>query len=181
MNLKYLNILMILIMLVSPLFESEANADVYSPVILSGDNGGLCGGADWKSSSLKGKVNLVLYVDPDKQSWVKPLVVKLDSAHFAPDSLGITFVLNTDATIIPDFLIRNRVQKKAKTSPEIAYVLDRTKMLVRKWKLKDDNINVLLLDASGNIIQKHHGQMSQEFINQFLTKINQSIKQGDLK
>jgi len=73
------------------------------------------------------------------------------------------------------------VREKAKVSSDIAYVLDRTKMLVRKWKLKDDNVNVLLLDKSGNLIQEHHGEMTQVFINQFITKINQSIKQGELK
>ena len=181
MNLKRLNVIITILLLVYPLMAGKSNAEVLPAVNLSGENGGLCGGSEWKSSSLKGKVNLLLYVDPDKQSWVKPLVTKLDSVRFVPDSLGITFVLNTDATIIPDFLIRNRLQKKAQASPDIVYVLDRTKMLVRKWKLKDDNINVLLLDASGNIIQKHYGQISQEFINQFINKINQSIKQGDLK
>jgi len=161
--------------------DGKAFASVFPPVTLNGENGGLCGGKEWNSDVLKGKVNLVLYVDPDKQEWVKPLVMKLDSSHYSPDSLGVTFILNTDATIIPDFLIRNRVQEKAKAAPDIAYVLDRTKMLVQKWKLKDNNINVLLLDASGNIIQKQYGQMTQAFINQFIIKINQSIKQGELK
>ena len=180
MNLKRLNFSMFLILLGYSLIVSRANADILPPVNLSGNNGGLCGGKEWKSSSLQNKVNLVLYVDPDKQEWMKPLVMKLDSINYSPDSLGVTFILNTDATIIPDFIIRNRVKEKAKTSSNISYVLDRDKLLVRKWDLKDDNINVLLLDASGRIIQKHHGQMTKKFINQFIIKIDQSIKQGDL-
>ena len=163
------------------LLLGKTEAAIFPEITLNGDNGGLCGGKEWKSSSLKNKVNLLLYVDPDKQSWIAPLVKKLESLHYLPDSLGITFVLNTDATIIPDFIIRNRVREKAKASLDIAYVLDLSKMLVRKWKLKDDNVNVLLLDRSGNLIQEHHGKMTHTLINQLITKINQSIKQGELK
>ncbi len=181
MNLNRLNFLMLSLLLGFLFVESKANTNGLPLVTINGDNGGLCGGAEWKSNSLEGKVNLVLYVDPDKQSWIKPLVTKLDSMCYAPDSLGITFILNTDATIIPDFIIRNRVREKAKKASSIAYVLDRNKLLVKKWNLIDDNVNVLLLDASGKIIQQHDGQMTKDYINQFITKINQSIKKGDLK
>jgi len=180
-NLNKLNLLLFVLLTGNLLWETNVYADVFPPLTLKGENGGLCGGKEWNSKVLKDKVNLVLYVDPDKQDWVKPLVMKLDSINYSPDSLGVTFILNTDATIIPDFIIRNRVQEKAKTSTNIAYVLDRKKLLVRQWNLKDDNINILLLDSSGKIIQKHHGQMTRKFINQFITKIDQSIKQGDLK
>ena len=181
MNLNRLNILIFLIMIAYPLMDSKANADVLPTIILNGDNGGLCGGKEWKSSSLQDKVNLVLYVDPDRQSWAKPLVTKLDSLKYSPDSLGITFILNTDATIIPDFIIRNRVRAKAKTSTNMTYVLDRKKMLVRKWNLADDDINVLLMDASGEVVQQHHGEMTGDFITQLLNKIEDSINKGELK
>lgn len=181
MNLKKMKLLLLLTLFAFSFAQDKAIADDLPLLKLSGEKGGLCGGKEWKSSSLKDKVNLLLYVDPDKQSWIKPLVAKLDSIHYSPDSLGITFILNTDATIIPDFIIRNRVREKAKKASSIAYVLDRNKLLVKKWNLIDDNVNVLLLDASGKIIQKHYGQMTKEYINQFITKINQSIKKGDLK
>jgi len=181
MNLKKLNFLIFLILLGYPLLESKANPNIFPPVTLHGDNGGLCGGKEWKSSSLKDKVNLVLYVDPDKQEWAKPLVMKMDSLNHSPDSLGVTFILNTGATLIPDFIIRNRVKAKAETATNITYVLDRKKLLVSKWNLADDDINVLLMDASGRIIQRHHGEMTGKFINQFIEKIDESIKKGELK
>ena len=181
MKLKRLKFLLFLILLGYPLMESKAKPNIFPSVTLNGDNGGLCGGKEWKSSSLQDKVNLVLYVDPDRQSWAKPLVTKLDSLNYSPDSLGVTFILNTDATIIPDFVIRNRVKAKAKASVNMNYVLDRKKLLVRKWNLADDNINVLLMDASGRIIQRHHGEMTGNFINQFIEKIDESIKKGELK
>ena len=180
-NLKQWNVLTFLILAGYMFAESKAPLDVFPPLTLKGDDGGLCGGKEWKSSSLKDKVNLVIYVDPDKQDWVKPLVVKLDSINYSPDSLGVTFILNTEATIIPDFIIRNRVQDKAKTSPNITYVLDQEKVLVRKWNLVDNDINVLLMNASGKIIRKHNGKMTRKFINQFIKKIDESIKEGDAK
>ncbi len=166
-NLKQLNLLMFLLLLGYPLIESKAHSDVFSSITLNGDDGGLSYGKEWKSSSLKDEVNLALCVDSDKQNLPKPLVAKLDSNNYSPDSLGVTFILNTIATGIPDFIIRNSVKKNAETSANIAYVPDRKILLVRKWNLIDDDINVLLMNASSKIIQKHYGKMTRDFINQF--------------
>ena len=175
-------ILIIIIMaLSSSLSLLKAQETILPALTLSGDDGGLTNGDEWKSSTLKDKVNLLLYVDPDKHRDVKRLVTKLDSINYTPDSLGITFILNTGATIIPNFLIRNRMKKRAENTPNFTYVLDQEKVLIKKWDLIDNDINILLIDRYGKIIEKHHGKITNEFINQFLNNIDNLIKNGEVK
>jgi len=179
--LKFLynnKILTLLIVFITVLKSDAANLPV---VILSGDNGGLTTGEDWQSSSLDNKISLILYVDPDKKGDAEPLVRKLDSLNYSPDTLNITFILNTAATIIPDFIIHKMIKKKAKKSDTITYVLDEKKVLVKKWNLADNEINILLLDTDGNILEKHQGNMTTQYLNQFINKINNLINKGDVK
>ncbi len=175
-NMMRKNLLIITIMVISSTFSRLQAQTILPTISLSSDDGGLTNGGEWQSSSLKDKVNLLLYVDPDKHSDVKLLVAKLDSINYSPDSLGITFIVNTGATIIPNFIIRNRMKKRAESSPNITYVLDQKKVLVKNWDLIDDNLNILLIDASGKITEKHHGKMTEKFINQFLNNIDNLIK-----
>jgi predicted transcriptional regulator len=161
--------------------KSIAQAEVKLPlVVLKGDSGELAGGGEWSSSSLTGKVNLILYIDPDKQNEIKKLVAKLDSINYSHDVLNITFILNTAATIIPDFIIRSRIKKRAEKVPNTNYVLDFKKILVEKWNLNDNAANVLLTDTKGNVIEHHNGKMDERNIKYFIDKINQLIKKGEI-
>jgi len=183
--MKYMmrkNLLIIIITLINFLaIQTKADSTRFPAIVLDGDNGGMADGSKWESISLKNKVNLILYVDPDKQKEIKPLAVKLDSLNYSSDSLNMTFILNTSATIIPNFIIRNRVKKKAKSSDNIIYVLDEEKILVKEWNLIDNDINVLLMDTSGKILVNHHGKMTKEFINGFINQIENLINKGESK
>lgn len=140
-------------------------------IILSGKKGGLANGADWSSASLTGKVNLLFYVDPDKQKQLQPLIAKLDSLHYPADRLGTTLILNTSATIIPGFVFRKKVAKRAKSDKNKSYVFDNKRILVRDWKLIDDDINIVLFHKSGHVFYKHAGRVSNEVINTIIQKI----------
>jgi len=178
MTNKYKNYLIITILMSFCFSALKSAAAVLPVVVLSGDKGGLTNGAEWHSSSLKDKINLILYVDPDKKGDAEPLVHKLDSLNYSPDTLNITFILNTAATIIPNFIIHKMIKKKAKKSDTITYVLDERKVLVKKWNLADNEINILLLDADGNILEKHQGNMTTQYLNQFINKIDNLINKG---
>jgi predicted transcriptional regulator len=144
-------------------------------VILSGDKGSLYNGEEWKSSSLRGKVNLLFYVDPDKQDDVKPLVAKLDSIQYSPDSLGTTFIINTSATIIPNFILRNKIAERARDVKNMNYVLDLEQVLVHKWDLKDDDVNILLFDKRGKVLFKHAGNVTKDIVNKIIQKIELTL------
>jgi uncharacterized protein len=174
--LRYLNGLYIVVALMVLLIsEIQGQAELLPSVVLKGDAGGFINGNEWNSSALKDKINLLLYVDPDKQSWVKPLVDTLNSINYSPDTIGLTYILNTDATLIPNFIIKKKVKQKAKTEKNIYYVLDQHKILVKKWKLKDNSVNVLLFDSSGNNMFTHYGKITQDYLKKIIERINKSI------
>ncbi len=150
-------------------------------ISLSGEDGGLHNGEPWNSNLLRGKVNLLFYIDPDRQRQVKPLLAELDSLKFSVDKLGHTFILNTSATIIPDFILRRKVAERAENDDDTRYVLDQNRVLVEKWQLKDDDINILLFDATGRLLFKHSGDISAELIKSLIQKIKRSINTGDVK
>jgi len=150
-------------------------------VSLSGEDGGLHNGEPWNSSILRDKINLLFYIDPDKQRQVKPLLARLDSLDFSTEKLGSTFILNTSATIIPDFILRHKVAERARKANGTRYVLDLNRVLVDKWHLKDDDINILLFDAGGALLFKHSGDISPDLIQTLIEKIKRSINIGDVK
>ena len=158
-----------------------SNASGLEDVVLSGKKGGLPNGEAWRSSSLAGTANLILYVDPDKKKDAEALVQKIDSLNYDKNTFKVIYILNTAATVIPNFLIRGLLKKKAEKSPSITYILDEKKTLVKKWNLHDDEINVLLIAADGTIVEKHHGKMSKEYLKQFMQKTENLINKGDVK
>ncbi len=160
----------------------NSNAAVLPLVKIEGDDGGLPNGGIWSSDDLDKKINLVLYVDPDKKGAAEPLVNRLDSLlNSIHDSLSVTFILNTEATIIPNFIIRNRLKKKAEQSPFITYVLDERRTLVKKWNLIDNEINVLIVDKNGAVLFNHSGKMSREYMDKFLNRLDHLFNKGELK
>lgn len=144
-------------------------------IILKGDNGGYANGKTWNSDSLKGKINLILYTDPDQQKLAQLLVSKLDTLTFSKNRLRITFMLNTAATIIPNFIIRTKLKQKAKVSKNIEYVLDQNKKLVTKWNLKDEDLNVIILDKSDKVLYNHFGNITENDIKKIMEILNKSI------
>jgi predicted transcriptional regulator len=174
--MKNMILLILLIVQSCPIIADANDPDTLPIVILSGNDGGYIDGQIWNSDVLKNKINLVLYVDPAKQNLLKPLLARLDSISYSSNLLGTTFILNTAATVIPDFVIRNKVRERAKFSKNTTYVLDRNKVLVKKWRLIDNDINVLLLDKDGKILQKRYGEMNKIVIDQLIDQINSAQK-----
>ena len=155
--------------------ETNGQTAIIPTIVLKGDDGGCINGEEWHSSTLKDKINLLLYVDPGKQSWVKPLVDRLDSLNYSPDVFGITFIVNAKAAFVPHFFIKKQLIKREKISKSIRYVLDQNKILVKEWKLEDNSANVLLFASSGEIILSHHGKIEQEEVKAIIDKINESL------
>ncbi len=176
---KYIRIFTLFMITVYPSLKSQIQAEELSGLILKGKNGGLADGSEWASDKLKNKINILFYVVPDKQSWVKQLVVRLDSIQYKPELVALTFIINTSATIIPDFILINRVKKKAEENKQISYVLDRNKILVKEWNLFDNDVNVLLLGQSGKVIQKYNGRISAEKADQFIKMVDYLINKGE--
>jgi YtfJ family uncharacterized protein len=148
---------------------------VPSSVTISGKDGGRTDGKAWHSSSLKGKVRILFYVDPDKKDLNEALNKALKKESFDRSKFGSVAIVNMAATWMPNVAIESKLKSKQKEFPKTTYVRDRNKVLVKKWALADDNSDVLMFDKSGKLIYKKFGKLSQAEIAKVIALIKANI------
>ncbi|MEA3499844.1 MAG: hypothetical protein U9R41_02320 [Candidatus Marinimicrobia bacterium] len=85
-----------------------------NPIELSGKDGGYASGEKWNSNSLLGSKNVIIYADPDKMHSCTELINKIEKLRSKNDNFNITYIVNTEATIIPTWFIRSKIKKKEK-------------------------------------------------------------------
>ena len=163
-----------LLVLVGSSFAVEVG-QVPSAVSLSGDNGGKTDGSTWNTSSLKGKVHILFYVDPDKKDLNEALTKALKKRHFDRKKYASVAIVNLAATWMPNALIEAKLKSKQKEFPDTTYVKDKKKVLVKKWNLADDNSDVLLFDKNGKLIYKKFGKLSNAEIAKVLSLIEANL------
>ncbi|MDA3837656.1 MAG: hypothetical protein PF574_01585 [Candidatus Delongbacteria bacterium] len=148
---------------------------------LCGSNGGYAKGGTWKSNSLLGKTNVLIYTDPDEFSELKQFVSDIENEKMKNNSFDLTLIVNTEATMLPTFVIRSKIKSKAKVSKTINYVLDNDKVLVDEWNLQDDSINILVLDSLNQVQYQQSGEVNPSQLKQIMRIIHKSVlQQGDL-
>ena len=145
------------------------------PVTISGDKGGKTSGEAWKSSSLKGKVHIVFYVDPDKKELNEALSQALKKRHFDRSKYGSVAIVNMAATWMPNVAIEAKLKSKQKEFPDTVYVRDRDRVLVKKWALADDNSDILIFNKKGVLIYKKFGKLSKAEISKVLSLIEKNL------
>jgi len=146
--------------------------EVPKEVTLSGNNGGLVNGKAWSSSSIKGKIYLLSYVDPDKKEENKLFMEALHKKNYNINKFGSIAIINLKATWLPNFAIEKMLKLKQKEYPNKIYIKDKTKYLVKEWDLKDDSSNVILFDKSGKVIYMHQGFMDKSEIDKVFKMID---------
>ncbi|MBF0442542.1 MAG: transcriptional regulator [Oligoflexales bacterium] len=144
-------------------------------VVLSGEKGSLVKGGDWDSSSLKGKVHVVFYVDPDENESNEGVIAALKQAAFPKDKFGTVAIINMDATWMPNIAIESKLKDRQKKFPDTTYVKDFKKILVKEWGLKDDAFDVMVFDASGKIIYGFEGPMPKQEIARMVDFVKASL------
>ena len=146
------------------------------PVVeLSGKAGEMVNGGSFSTEMIKGKVYLVLYVDPDVRKKNDEFVEKIKEQHFDHSKFGSIVIINMAATWLPNFALNKILKKKQKEFPDTIYVKDYKKVFVKKWGLKDDDYNVLLFDKNGKLLFLKSGKMSEEDTQKVINLIKQNI------
>ena len=148
---------------------------VPSKVTISGESGGKLNGSAWSSSMLKGKVYTLFYVDPDKKDVNNALADALKAKKFDRKKVNSVAILNMAATWLPNALIESKLKEKQKQFPDTLYVKDKKKVLVKKWKLADDNSDILIFDKKGKLIYKKFGKVSASEIKKMIALIEKNI------
>ncbi len=149
--------------------------EVPASVLLQGKDGGKVTGGKFDTRSLKGKVTVIFYVDPDVKDKNQALVDALANAKLNHEKYQSVAIVNLAATWKPNFVIEAILKRKQHKYPEALYVKDRRKILVKRWGLKDDDSDILVLDADGKVIFKKEGKLSKAEISEVLKLIKSRI------
>lgn len=145
-------------------------------VKLAGDDGELVkDGSPWDSSMLKGKVMMLVYVDPDEADLNEKLTEKLQTEKFDLEKFGSVAVINMAATWKPNMIINSVLKGKQEKYAHTLYVKDMKKKLVQAWGLKDDGYHVLLFNKAGALILDKSGKFSDADIDAFVKLVKENL------
>jgi predicted transcriptional regulator len=136
-------------------------------VVLSDKSGEKLNGGGWNSNVIGGKVTVVMYVDPDKNS-SNEHVEKAIRDHYTRKDIKVFGVVNTEATFIPNFMLRRRLSAKQNRNPLVDLVLDYERVLEKKWGLLDDRYNVMVFDKEGTLFFLKEGVLSESEVAEML-------------
>jgi len=168
-------IIAIILFLTLSLFSLTLN-EIPKEIKLLNDGGGLTDGMEWNSSGLKGKLNLLLYLDPDKKDDIDNFMNEFNHKNYDNSKLGITSILNLKATWLPNFAIEEKLKSQQEKFKNIIYVKDKSKLLVDKWDLADNSVNILLFDKNGKLIYQHNGKFTKDEQKQLFHFIEEKLK-----
>jgi len=147
-------------------------------ITLQSNSGGYFNGKAWDSSMLKGKTTMLMYVDPDEKSKgeaFKPTIEKLEKKmNFK--KFQILVILNLKATWKPSALIKKLTKGKLSDYPKRIYVFDNDAVLVKKWGLKNDAYNTLVIDKQMKPIYSHTGTWKKSEMQKIYSVIRSHTK-----
>ena len=152
--------------------------EVLPSVVLKGELGSKVDGSPFRSEDLKGKTWLVIYSDPDKRGLNDDLFEKIKSEHFPRDRYGSVAIINMAATWMPNFAIDAALRAKQRKYPDTIYVRDLKKYLVDRWKMVDDDMNILIIDSNQKVLFKAHGALDKRQKEQVLQILQKEIGGG---
>ena len=164
----------LLLLAVTTLFGIEIG-ETPPKVVLSGKEGGKVSGGAWDSSTLKDKVYVVFYVDPDEKDKNEAFAEVLKAAKLDHSKFASVAIVNLAATWKPNLIIEALLKAKQKKFPHALYVKDKRKVLVKEWGLADDESDVLIFDKSGKLIFKKFGKLSDDDIHNALVLIKDNM------
>jgi uncharacterized protein len=156
-----------------------ATPNIQNSVVLESEKGSLLDGSAWKSSTLQGKISVLVYVDPDTSSdneiWED---MTKEADFFQYKNFQSIAMINMAATWSPDFAINLILENKKSNFPKTIYVRDLKKELVHTWGLSDDAYNILLINEKGELLLHSDSTLSkletEAFINTVITLLKET-------
>ena len=165
-----MRLLFLFILSTITVFALELNV-MLPKILLSADEGGTLEKLAWDSSSLKDKVHVVFYVDPDEKSTNNEASEALKKENFDRQYYGSVAVINMAASWLPNWALDNALQEKQANYPDTLYIKDMNKKLVQAWDIKDDSSNIYVIDKEGIVRFKHEGKLDETAISLLIKTI----------
>ncbi|WP_456392286.1 YtfJ family protein [Nitratifractor sp.] len=174
MKLKKLALILAL-----PILLVSLQAQRLPAVSLSGSAGSAADGSPWSSRALRGKVHLILYMDPSLRKKAMPFLKALDARRFDARAYSTVAIVNLADTWMPDAILESLLAKKSRELHATEFIFDRKKSLLKPWHLADHACNLILIDRKGRILYRRRGIPDPAQSERIFRLIRQSIKQGD--
>ena len=149
----------------------EVNNTPTKVEITSKDGGKVSDGSTWSSKEMNGFPWILFYVDPDESDLNEELTEKFKEEGINPSYMESVAVINLAATWKPNSIIGLILASKQKEFPDTLYVEDENSVLVKKWKLKDDDYVVIYFDKTGKVLFRKEGKFSKKEIDDLLKVI----------
>jgi predicted transcriptional regulator len=151
--------------------------EIPKEITISDENGGLAkDGTKWSSSTLKNKVYVMFYVDPDEKDTNSHFSDRLKKRQYSKkgDFASIAIV-NLAATWKPNFIIEKLLKQKQKDFPDTIYVKDKASVCVKEWGLADDASDILIFSKNGKVLFYKAGKMSEDDIKKSFQIIEENL------
>ena len=150
--------------------------EIPQQVSIANENGGLVkDGGVWSSETIKDKVMVMFYVDPDEKDLNNKFSAALKEKKYNRENYTSLAVINLAASWKPNFAIESALKSKQEEFPDTVYVKDKNRVLVEAWGLRDDSSDVIIFDKAGKVIFQKDGQMLEAEIIQALELIEANI------
>ncbi len=142
---------------------------------LSGDEGGKIDGSAFDSDTLRGKVHIIFYVDPDEKDLNNAFSDALKAENLDRSRYASVAVINMGATWLPNFAIARALKKKQEKFPHTLYVKDLDKKGVKSWKIADDNSDIIITDKDGTVLFIREGKVPESEFADIVTLIKEHM------
>lgn len=143
---------------------------------LSGDLGGKVDGSGWNTEELKGKVQVIFYVDPDEKNTNNHVSEAIAAEKFDRTYYGSSGIINMDATWLPNGIIASSLKKKQEKYPNTVYVKDMEKTLVKVWNVQDDASNIIVLSPTSEVLIAEHGKVADDKVKLIVETIRKEVE-----
>ncbi len=145
-------------------------------ITIEGENGGLVQGeAPWNSSTIKDKVYIMFYVDPDEKDTNEHFSKILKTKKYDTKNYGSIAVVNLAATWKPNFVIESILNEKQKEFPNTIYIKDKKSVLVDEWGIADNASNILLFSKDSKLLFYKSGKMSDDDMEKVFSLIESNL------
>jgi len=145
-------------------------------IIIQNDDGGYAKDSSaWDSSSIKDKVYVMFYVDPDEKDTNEHFVQALKAKKYDRASYGSIALINLAATWKPNFVIESILKSKQEEFPHTIYVKDKSSILVKEWKVADDASDVLVFSKDSKLLFYKSGKMNEDDMKKVFELIEENL------
>ncbi len=132
-------------------------------------------GQSWSTESMKGRIAIVFYVDPDKKNLNNKASEALKEKEYDIKKVQSYAIINMKATWLPNIAISKSIKAKQKKYPRTKYVKDYKFYLSKGWDFKSKGNDVFVFDANGNELFRNLGKLDDAQIEKLIATIDSEL------